>query len=474
MLGRSLVRFGLLITISPCLSGLWGQDVKPSVDKVDVPLEVPAGTPLRVYLTKRVRYSLGEVFDAKTVEPVWAFDRVVIPAGAVVRGSIVNLEPVSKMVRTVSMVRGDFTPLKLAQVAFTSLTLPSGKTINLATERSRGLASIYIPPRPGKNGNKAQTKPPSNSKSSQVRRFIQRQAETQANARSRGFLDLVRGPNKREWLENYMWSRLPYHPEWYRSGTRFDAILSDPLDFGRAEVPFKTVQDLGSETVPNGQTMVRFLSQLDSGDAKVGDPVEGVLSAPLFSADHKLALPEGTHLTGKVTLAHPAKMFHRGGQLRFTFNKVELPSSLATSTPQVESAQTQLTAAESPTGPLAVDGEGTAKTSETKARFLRPIIAGLVAAKSLDNDEGKQAASGGANANYSGRSLGGLSGFGLLGTAASFGPHYIGAALGFYGLAWSVYSTVISRGKDVKFEKNSALSIRFAPPKTAATLHGSH
>ena len=182
----------------------------------------------------------------------------------------------------------------------------------------------------------------------------------------------------------------------------------------------------------------------------------------------------GTHLTGKVTLAHPAKMFHRGGQLRFTFNKVELPSSVATFTPQVESAQTQLTAAESPTGPLAVDGEGTAKTTETKARFLRPIIAGLVAAKSLDNDEGKQAASGGANANYSGRSLGGLSGFGLLGTAASFGPHYIGAALGFYGLAWSVYSTVISRGADVKFEKNSALSIRFAPPKTAATLHGSH
>jgi hypothetical protein len=441
---------------------------------MDVPLQIPAGTPLRVYLTKRVPYSMGEVFDAKTVEPIWAFDRIVIPAGAVIRGSIVNLQPVSKMIRTMSVLRGDFTPLKLADVAFTSLTLPSGKTINFATEPSRGLASIYIPPRPDKNGNIHQPKAPSNSKSSQARRFVQQQALVQANARSRGFLDFVRGPNKREWLENYMWSRLPYHPEWYRSGTRFDAVLTESLDFGKAEVPLKAVQDLGSATIPVGQTMVRFLSQVDSSDAKVGDPVEGVVSQPLFSADHKLAIPEGTHLTGKVTLARPAKMFHRRGQLRFTFNNVELPSSVAASTPQAQSAQTQLAAAESPAGPLAVDGEGTAKVTESKARFLRPVIAGLVAAKSLDNDAGKQTASGGASTNYSGQTLGGLSGFGLLGTAASFGPHYIGAALGFYGLAWSVYSTVVSRGRDVKFEKNSAVSIRFAPPKTATTLHGSH
>jgi hypothetical protein len=468
MLSRSLVSFGVLIVISPYVPCLRAQDAQPSAGKLSVLLEIPAGTPLRVYLTKKVRYSQGEVFDAKTVEPIWAFDRVVIPAGAVLRGSIVDLEPVSKTIRTMSILRGDFTPLKLAKASFTSITLPHGKTINLTTEPSMGLGSIYVPPRPGKK-----TKTPSNSKSSQARRFLQQQALGQANARSRGFLDFVRGPNKLEWLENYMWSRLPYHPEWYRSGTRFDAVLADPLDFGSAEVPLKTVQDISSGTVPIGQTMVRFLSQVDSADAKVGDPVQGVLSEPLFSADHKLALPEGTHLTGKVTLARPARMFHRGGQLRFTFNKVELPSSVATSTPLVESAQTQLTAAESPTGPLAVDGEGTAKTTESKTRFLRPILAGLVAAKSLDNDEGKQA-TGGANTNYSGQTLGGLSGFGLLGTAASFGPHYIGSALGFYGLAWSVYTTVVSRGKDVKFEKNSALSIRFAAPKSAATLHGSH
>jgi hypothetical protein len=94
------------------------------------------------------------------------------------------------------------------------------------------------------------------------------------------------------------------------------------------------------------------------------------------------------------------------------------------------------------------------------------VIAGLVAAKSLDDDAGKQHASAGANANYSGRTLGGFSGFGLFGSLVSMGPKPIGAALGYYGLAWSAYSTVVSRGREVVFEKNSPMTIRFgAPPR---------
>jgi hypothetical protein len=42
-----------------------------------------------------------------------------------------------------------------------------------------------------------------------------------------------------------------------------------------------------------------------------------------------------------------------------------------------------------------VDSEGTATATESKTRLLRPVIAALVAAKSLDNDAGKQTAAGG-------------------------------------------------------------------------------
>ena len=108
-----------------------------------------------------------------------------------------------------------------------------------------------------------------------------------------------------------------------------------------------------------------------------------------------------------------------------------------------------------------VDPEGTATATESKTRLLRPAIAALVAAKSLDNDAGKQTASGTGTPNTAGRSLGGFSGFGLLGIAAARGPSSVGAALGFYGLAWSVYSNIISRGSEVTFEKNTAIAIQF-------------
>jgi hypothetical protein len=114
-----------------------------------------------------------------------------------------------------------------------------------------------------------------------------------------------------------------------------------------------------------------------------------------------------------------------------------------------------------------VDSEGTATATESKTRLLRPAIAALVAVKTLDQDAGKQTASGSGSSNLGGRSLGGFSGFGLLGMiAAHYEPPAVAQALGFYGLAWSVYSTVISRGNDVIFEKNAAVAIRFGnPPK---------
>jgi hypothetical protein len=84
----------------------------------------------------------------------------------------------------------------------------------------------------------------------------------------------------------------------------------------------------------------------------------------------------------------------------------------------------------------------------------------------MDNDTGKQNASGGADANYGGHGLGGFSGFGLFGTMAAMGPPSVGSALGFYGLGWSAYSAVVSRGREVIFDKNSAMAIRFgAPPR---------
>jgi hypothetical protein len=368
------------------------------------------------------------------------------------------------MIRAMAMIRGDFTPLKTARVSFTKMTLPNGKSVDIDTEPSLGLSSIYDPRQASTSKKKKSSKNP-NSRSAELLRFAKQQAQAQANARTRGLIDLVRTPNKREWLEDFLWSKLPYHPQSYRSGTRFDAVLEKPIDFGEVSVASAELRDVGSQPPSDSTALVRFLSTVDSADGHAGDAVSGELSQPLFSAGHQLILPEGTRLTGKLTLVRHARMFHRGGQLRFAFDDVEVPKVAGLDSPGIEPALAQLTAAEQLHGSVKVDSEGTAKSTESKTRFLRPVVAGLIAAKSMDNDTGKQTASPTSNANPLGSSLGGFSGFGLFGTLISrFSPSPVGAAFGFYGLGWSVYSTVVSRGRDVTFSKNTAIAIRFGAP----------
>ena len=64
-----------------------------------ISLNVDAGVPLRVYLTKRLSKRLNEPVHAKLLDPVFAFDREVIPAGTEVLGRVSRLDPTSKMSR---------------------------------------------------------------------------------------------------------------------------------------------------------------------------------------------------------------------------------------------------------------------------------------------------------------------------------------------------------------------------------------
>jgi hypothetical protein len=213
--------------------------------------------------------------------------------------------------------------------------------------------------------------------------------------------------------------------------------------------------------------------------------VEAVLAEPVFSADHRLVLPEGTHLKGTVVAARKARWFHRSGHLRFNFQEINLPAEVAqahatapvaTQQPAQEKLKTRtqatLQAAES-TGkaPLKVDGEGGVQAKESKTRFLAAAAAVLIARSAGDNDpirnHSRQIV--GQNPNVGGRTIGGGFGFGLLGAAIAQSSRYVGTAFGYYGMAWSLYSTLIARGAEVQFGKSAMVDIRFntrsAPPQ---------
>jgi hypothetical protein len=212
---------------------------------------------------------------------------------------------------------------------------------------------------------------------------------------------------------------------------------------------------------------------LDSASTKPGQPVEAVLTAPLFSAEHKLVLPEGTRLTGAVVLAKRARLFHRSGQLRFNFQKIDLPEQVAAlrltapdRTPiEPASMKTQaiLQAAEG-TGPapIKVDSEGGVQAKESKTRFIAPVISLVLARRAADGGEhDHDSGAAGGNANISGRTLGGGLGLGMAGAAISQSSRYVGMAFGYYGLAWSVYSNIIARGSEVQFDKDAMMDLKF-------------
>lgn len=412
--------------------------------------------------------------QAKFAAPVWSFDRIVIPAGTVALGSLSKLQPVPRSVRIRAMVGGNFTPLKIADVTFSELILPDGEKRAMQTRASPGLPGIYAPPRPSKR--RHHTAKSTSGKTAELERLAQSQMNSQINARTHGLWDFVRGRNRREWLEDFLLNKLPYRPQWYRKGTLFDAVLSKGLDFGTIRVTPQYLKSIGAEPAPNSTAEVRILSSISSAHAHVGDPLEGVLSAPLFGPDHRLILPEGTKVTGKVTLAHHARLLHRGGKLRFVIEDVEPPELIpaqagAAEDPAPKPVLAQLSAVQADPKKLKIDSEGGAHATESKTRLLRPLVAALVATKSMDNDMGKQTAAGGATGspNAGGLALGGFSGFGTFGLLAGHAPVELGTILGFYGLGWSVYSNLIAPGSEVVFPKNTEIAIRFGNPPPSKT-----
>jgi len=451
----------------------------------NISLIVPAGVPLRLYLIKRVSKRSDAPVEARLLTSVYAFDREVIPAGTQVLGHVSRVQPVSRWERIRAILGGDFSPLHVAQIEFTSLLLPGGRAMELHTFESPGLKSL-VPLKPPKQP--SQNRRVNNGGLPSAGKQKARDQIDAQIARIRSIPGIVRGTDKKEWLYDYAMSRLPYHPQYVRNRTRFDAELQSPLDFGPEMVTQNSLALLGSQPAPGSIVHARLLTPLDSMSSTQGERVEAVLDEPLFSGDHKLILPEGTHLEGSVAMVKRAGWFHRVGRLRFTFQSVDLepqvaalrfapdgpPSQARASRAEAKlqfRAHATLNAAEGGSAPLKVDREGGVQATDSKTRFIGTAVAVLISRSAADNDPVR--AHGGAitgqRANVGGRTLGGGLGFGLLGAIAAQSSRNVGAVFGYYGLAWSVYSTVIARGPEVQFGKNAVIDISFNQRAPAGT-----
>jgi hypothetical protein len=451
MLG--LVRWGMrsrsrLIPtlLAMACSGPAGIAIASSPDQ-PVELVVDAGRPLRLALDRRVRVKrVGQPVTATLTEPTYAYDRMVIPAGARAFGLIERLDRPSRRSRWLGFLRLDFSPARAATLRFDKLVLEDGTEIPLSTRVGPAQGNVVLstsePPRKG-----LATRTTDAAKASVHR--------TVGDIKRRGKLRRVK---------DGLLQGLPFHGQFIDEGTVYDAELLAPLAFGTV-VPIERAP-AGTHAPPDAVLSARLLTSLGSASTPRGTPIHAVLTVPLLSEDQRLLLPEGTELTGEVTLARPARHFHRNGQLRILFESArvadEAPVSLMGS----------LFAAEVSGGRrLSIDDEGGARMTNSNTRFIAPALslAALAATTAMEpvTEPGTfepGVLPGAMEPSSLGAAAGGFSGLGLVGIGLSQLSHPVAVGLGVMGLGRSLYGSVIGKGREVAFPAGTRMQMQIAPP----------
>jgi len=424
-------KFVVLCTLVVCLAGAaLGQSL---ADTTVIPLTVDKGVPLNVLLTEKLRFKENEVVNAKLAEPIYAFDREVIPAGTKVEGRITGFKKAGAWKRVSAMLGGDFTPVREPQITFDTLVLSRGVRIPIQTVVSPGADKV-----------------------------VGLGDKHQAGGELKNSLMSTVKPGK-EQMQNWLWGMSPYHPQSLPQGLNLTAVLLEPLDFGEAIFKEGDLDAVGTEPPLDSIVSVRLVTALNSRTAQPGAAVEALTTRPIFSEDHRLILPVGSVLRGELTDANPARSRHRHGELAFNFTTLALPDSL-TPAKQPQDVDSSLVSVRvgHDMKDMRIDATGAARIKESKKRFIAPALAFVTAERRIGaSSDGFGAALAGA---YRGKFLkqvtGGGPGFGLPASIAGAMVPPVGIGLGFYSAARSVYTNFLGRGRDINLPANTVMDLR--------------
>ena len=408
-----------------------------------VALTVAKGAPLQVALDQEVRLKrVGQPVHARIVEPVYAFDRIVVPTGSEIVGEVTKIETLSGGKRTLAALNADFTPLRKVEVGFHELVLADGRHFPLHTSVTPGSGQVIeLVTAANEKEKKNAVKDMASEKT--------KQAKQQAHQEWDNAMKQLKTPGKIRRLERYGEAQLPVHRQYIPAGTVYFAELEDPLDFGSEVMTAPMAESIGT-ALPEGSVVhARLVTPLSSATAQRGQDVEAVLSQPLMDGD-RLILPQGCRLKGTVKQAAPARRLKRNGQLRIAFSELVPPDGIEQNVvATLEGVQAGKDAN------VKLDSEGGAEATTSKSRYLATALSvGLTGAAVLGDTP--------LSADYTaGQAVGGANGFKVVGMVMGALVHsrVFGTTMGVYGGAVSVYSHFIARGREVEFPKNTAMQI---------------
>jgi hypothetical protein len=423
---------------------------------VEINFKLPEGTPLRIAIDDRTRIKhVGEAVFGHVVETVYAFDQPVIPAGAIVTGHVIEVDPVSKPRLVQAYASGDFSPFHNYKVTFDRLTLPSGEVLEINTTVGKGSADVvHLVTKATQKEEEKEHKNAATRAAGAAKQEVKDRVH-EASASAHQAADQIRTPGRMERLKRYLVSQSPYKRQYLTAGTRFNAVLNQELDFGSGSRTREELAALGSEPPVDTVLHARLILEVSSATATRGNPVVAQLTEPLYSPDHQLILPSESRLIGRVLEAKPARHLHRNGELRVIFEVIELPGgALRPVQGTLEGIEVDHSAH------MKLDEEGGAHAFDSKTRYLSTGIAVAMAAVAAHPDVDK-----GGNVDNAGdpavRAGSGASGFGLAGTLIGLAAksNVVSIVFSAYGASASIYTNFLSRGHDVVLPKNAPLEI---------------
>jgi type IV secretory pathway VirB10-like protein len=419
-----------------------------------VALTVAKGSPLQVALDREIQVKkVGQPVHARIVEPVYAFDHIVVPAGSEIIGEVTKIETLSGGKRTLAALNADFTPGRKVEVGFHELVLADGRRFSLHTSVTPGSGQVIelvtaANGKEKKNGVKDMASEKTN------------QAKQQAHEQWDNAMKQLKTPGKIRRLERYGEAQLPVHRQYIPAGTVYFAELEDPLEFGSEEMTAPMASSIGT-VLPEGSVVhARLVTPLSSATSRKGQDVEAVLSQPLMDGE-RLILPQGSRLKGTVKQAQPARRMKKNGQLRIAFTELVPPDGIEQ---KVVSTLEGVQAGKDAN--VKLDSEGGAEATTSKSRYLGTAVslglAMMAARGGQDHDHD------GGNNNGA---AGGLGGFKLVGmvVGAVARSRAFGTTMGAYGAAVSIYSHFMARGHEVVFPKNTAMQIGIGTRAATAT-----
>lgn len=403
-----------------------------------VPLTVPEGTSIQIALDQEVRVrKMGEPITGRVMQPVYAFDQVVIPAGSPVNGEISGLGAVPGRIRLLDALNENFTPARKVSVNFSEVLLPSGKHLAIHADTNPASGQVVRLASAGEH-EKGGVRGAAAKKMDQVR------------AQWDAAMQQVSAPGKNGRLVRYAVAQLPAHPQYLDAGTLYSVDLTRPLEFGAEPSP----EAAFGAPPPGSLAHAVLLTSLDSATTVKGSDVEAELAEPLFDQKH-LVLPAGTRLRGTVLQASPALRWHRAGTLRISFRQIVLPEGA------VQQVDTRLEGIQSDAADhTQLDSEGGTKTTSSKTRYLSTgATLGLALVGSGGRDDVGDA----------GPIAGGATGFKLIGLVVGVASrsHAYGILMSAYGGCRSIYTNFVGKGRDLSFPKDTRMEIGFGSRSSA-------